>query len=108
MPKLTISVPNDLYEKISKTAEKNDESMSNIIIKMTGLGFLVADSKDKKSASGLSEIDEHCSKLIIQMNALVKEMAEKNLGYDRLKFSSLRDKAVDRFNEIAGVSPDEL
>ena len=108
MPRLTISVPNDLYDKIINTAKINDDSMSNTIVKMTGLGFLVTENNKTKSASGLSEIEEHCSKLIIQMNALVKEMAEEKLDYNRDKFNSLRDKAIDRFNEIVGVSHEEL
>lgn len=108
MPRLTISIPNDLYDKITKSAEKNDESLSSVIVKMTELGFLVSKSSGKKSPSGLTEIEDHCSKLIIQMNAIVKEMAEKNLDYDQKKFGLLRDKTVERFNEIIGVLPEEL
>ncbi len=108
MPRVSVTLPKDVHDKLSKYAEMNDESISNVVSKMAELGFMVKQSQEQKSSTGLSEIEQHCSKLIIQMNALVKEMAEKKLGYDRNKFNSLRDKAVDRFNEIVGCKPEEL
>ena len=108
MPRVSVTLPKDVYEKISKYSELNDESISNVVAKMAELGFMVKQNQDNKSGSGMSEIDEHCSKLMIQMNALVKEMAEKKLGYDKKMFDDIRDKAVDRFNDIVGYQPEEL
>ena len=99
---------NDVHDKLNNYAIKNDESLSNVVAKMAEFGFMVKESQEKKTDSGMTDIDAHCSKLVIQMNSLIKQLAEKELDYDSGKFNLLRDKAVDRFNEIVGIIPEEL
>lgn len=108
MPRVTVTLPNDLHTNLSDYAKSNDEPLSNVIAKMADLGYMVKKTQSQKSSSNLSETEEHCSKLIIQMNAIIKDFAEKKLGYDLNKFNLLRDKSIERYNELAGIKKEEL
>ncbi|QDQ41208.1 hypothetical protein E3226_012030 (plasmid) [Legionella geestiana] len=109
MPRLTITLPKDLHEKICAIAGDNDESLSYTIAKMAELGLLVKESQDSnKGKRNLSEAEEHCLKLIIQMNAIIKNMAAKALDYGQKDFDNLRDSALLKFNDLVGISPEQL
>lgn len=109
MPRLSITLPKDLYEKISSISGDNDESMSYTIAKMTELGLLVKESQENgKGKKNISDAEEHCLKLIIQMNAIIKNIAAKTLEYTQKDFDELRDSAVSKFNEIVGIKKDDL
>lgn len=108
MPRVSVTLPKDIHDKLYALAEKNDDSFSNVIAKMAELGYMVKQNQSKKSGSGLTEVEEHCLKLTIQMNAIIKDFAEKKLDYDAKKFTKLRDITVSRFNELAGIEAEEL
>ena len=48
MPRLTITLPKDIYEKIQAVSGEQEESMSFTIAKMTELGLLVTENQKKK------------------------------------------------------------
>lgn len=109
MPRLTITLPKDIYEKIKAISGDQDESMSYTIAKMTELGLLVTENQKKNNgAKKLSEVEEHCFKLIIQVNAIIKNMAAKNLDFTQEEFDKLRDSSILKFNELMGMKQEEL
>lgn len=109
MPRVTIHMPNDTHEKIIEYAEKNDDSISGAVTKMAEIGLLVTESRKKqKEEDKYTDIEKYCQKLIIQINALVKNLASKQAGYDEDDFTKLRDATLKRYNEIAGIEPEEL
>lgn len=108
MPRLSITLPKDLYDKVADISGDNDESMSYTIAKMTELGLLVTENQKKNKAKALSDIEEHCYKLIIQMNAIIKNIAAKQLDFNKDDFDKLRDAAILKYNELIGIEIEEL
>ena len=109
MPRVSITLPKDLFEKITAIAGDNDESISYTIAKMAELGLLVTENQKKKQdEKSVSDIEEHCFKLMIQVNAITKNLAAKQLGYNQDEFDKLRDLSVNKYNELMGIFPEEL
>ena len=109
MPRLTITIPKDIYAKISTMANNNDQSLSHVIAKMTELGLMITENQKKnKNKKGMQDVEEHCYKLIIQMNAIIKNIAAKQLDYTKDNFDKFKDAALARFNDLAGLVPEEL
>lgn len=109
MPRLTITLPKDIYDKVQTIAGDQDESMSYTISKMTELGLLVTENqKNNNGVKKLSDIEEHCFKLTIQMNAIIKNMAAKNLDFSQEEFDKIRDSSILKFNELMGIKREEL
>ncbi len=76
---------------------------------MCDIGLLVTESQNEKTPlDEMSEVEKHCYKLTIQMNAFMKNIAAKQLGYSADEFEKIRDGAIKKFNELAGVTPEEL
>lgn len=109
MPRLSVTFPKDLCAKITAIAGDNDESISYTIAKMTELGLMVTENQKKnKNKKSMQDVEEHCYKLIIQMNAIIKSIAAKKLDYTKDNFDKFKDAAVARFNDLAGLVPEEL
>ena len=110
MPKTSIYISNDLYKKISAISDENDESFSSVISRMASIGLMIEERKKQSSedANQESKIDVYCQKLTLQMNALLKAMAAKQMGYSDADFDKLRDATLDKYNEICGIKKEEL
>jgi len=109
MPRLSITLPKDIYDKVLAISGSNDESLSYTIAKMTELGLLVTENQKKnKTDKALPDVEDHCYKLIIQMNAIIKNMAAKQLDFTQEDFDALRDSAIIKFNDLVGIEPEEL
>ena len=109
MPRLTITLPKDIHEQIITIAGDNDESISYTIAKMTELGLLVTENQKKnKGEKKLSDIEEHCYKLTIQMNAIIKNMAARQLDFTQDTFDKIRDQAILKYNDLMGITVEEL
>ena len=108
MPRLSITLPKDLYDKVVAISGDNDESMSYTIAKMTELGLLVTENQKKNKAKSLSDIEEHCYKLTIQMNAIIKNIAAKQMDFKQEDFDKLRDAAILKYNDLIGIEAEEL
>lgn len=110
MPRVTIHVPNDIHDKLAKMAESNDDSMSSTITKMAEIGIMITENqkKIKSPEDRFSDIEKHCFKLMIQMNALIKNLATKDLGYGVDEFKKLTDASINKYKELLGIDPDEL
>lgn len=105
MPRVTVTVPNDLYKKLVKYAGDNDDSLSYTITKMTEIGLMVTESQQnqKSPEDKYSDIEKHCFKLMIQMNALLKNMASKQLDYGQDEFKKLMDLSINKYQELMGI-----
>lgn len=109
MPRVTIHVPNDTYQKIVDMASRNDESLSSTFVKLAEIGLYVKEKQAENNGGDQpSEIEQYCQKLIIQINALVKSLAAKQIGYTDTDFNKLRDASIAKYNEICGIKPEEL
>ncbi|SEG42458.1 hypothetical protein SAMN02746093_02902 [Legionella quinlivanii DSM 21216] len=110
MPRVTITLPNALYAKLIKYAGDNDDSLSYTITKMTEIGLMVTEkSQESQSAEDqFSEIEKHCFKLMIQMNALLKNIASKQMDYGQEEFKKLMDLSINKYQELMGIAPEEL
>lgn len=110
MPRVTVSLPKDLYEKLVNYAGDNDDSLSYTIAKMSEIGLMVTENKDevKSPEDRFTTIEKHCFKLSIQMNALLKNMASSQLQYSQDEFKKLQDLTNDKYHELMGIKPEEL
>jgi CRISPR/Cas system-associated protein Cas10 (large subunit of type III CRISPR-Cas system) len=110
MPRISVTFPQPLYDKLLKQAGSSDDSLSYTVIKMTELGMMVSESqeKSKNPEDRFSDIEKHCFKLMIQMNALLKNMASKQLDYGQDEFKKLMDLSVTKYHELMGIKEEEL
>lgn len=110
MPRISVTVPNMLYEKLLKHAGDNDDSLSYTITKMTEIGLMVTESQQEKKSleEKYPDVEKHCFKLIIQMNALLKNMATKQMDYGQDEFKKLMDLSINKYQELMGIAPEEL
>lgn len=110
MPRVTIHVPNDLHDKLTNMAEVNDDSLSATVTKMAEIGIMITENqkKNKSPEDRFTDIEKHCFKLSIQMNALIKNLATKELGYGTDEFKKLTDASINKYRELLGMEPDEL
>ena len=110
MPRVTVSLPKDLYERLLSYAGDNDESLSYTVAKMTEIGLMVTENKDeiKSPEDRYSKIEKHCFKLTIQMNALLKNMATSQLQYGQEEFKKLQDLTNEKYQELMEIKQEEL
>jgi len=110
MPRVTIHIPNDLHDKLAKMAKDNDDSLSSTISKMAELGVLITENqkKNKSPEDRFTDIEKHCFKLIIQLNALVKNIASKELEFGAEEFKKITDASINKYKELLGLEPEEL
>lgn len=110
MPRVTVSLPKDLYERLMDYAGDNDDSLSYTVAKMTEIGLMVSESKNenKSPEDRFSKIEQHCFKLVIQVNALLKNIATSQFQYGQEEFKKLHDLTNDKYQELLGIKPEEL
>lgn len=109
MPRVTVHLPNDIHDKLIGYAKVNDVSLSSAVAKMSEIGLLVSENQNEKSPlDELSEIEKHCYKLTIQMNAFMKNIAAKQLDFNDDQFEKIRDNSIKKFNQLVGVEPEDL
>ena len=91
-------------------AKDNDDSLSSTISKMAELGVLITENqkKNKSPEDRFTDIEKHCFKLIIQLNALVKNIASKELEFGAEEFKKITDASINKYKELLGLEPEEL
>src|SRR3990167_10998662 len=85
MPRLTVSVTDDVQQNLSLIAQQQRDSMSNVINQLIQIGMKHLDGSNNKTKL----IDKHCQQLIIQMNALIKNLCAQTLKLDQVDFDKL-------------------
>lgn len=102
MSRLTISLPNNLHNRIASLAIKNNDSMSHMINLLIQVGlnhwFEKNEPLNEKTA-----VEKHCYQLIIQMNALIKNMSAELLKLNREDFDKLQQGALMKYNELQNM-----
>lgn len=96
MSRLTITLPDVIHNRISLIANESNESMSTIINKLIVFGL----NYDKTDTDNNSLVDEHCQLLMIQMNALIKNLSAKTLDYKKEDFESLHKASIKKLEEL--------
>ncbi|KTC78707.1 hypothetical protein [Legionella cincinnatiensis] len=102
MSRLTISLPNNLHNRIASLAIKNNDSMSHMInlLIQVGLNHWFEKSEPLKEKTA---VEKHCHQLIIQMNALIKNMSAELLKLNRDDFDKLQQGALMKYNELQNM-----
>ena len=104
-------MPNSLLVQLQTVAENNQDSLSYTAMKMIEIGLLVSQNSDKKTTQVSTDpVQQHCQKLIMQMNELIKSMARNKaiLDYEPKDFEELKEKVLIRFDELTGVKKELL
>lgn len=101
MPRLTITLPSTLYNRLSGIALQSNDSMSGVINRLISIGMHSV-SEDHQIKH--NEVEQHCQQLIIQMNALIKNMSSEILKFSQDDFEQLRHAATAKYKELAKFS----
>lgn len=96
MSRLTITLPDVIHNRLSLIANETNESMSNVINKLIAFGL----NSDSDSEHSGSIVEEHCQLLLIQMNALIKNLSAKALDYKKEDFESLYKASLKKLEEL--------
>jgi len=100
MPRLSVTLSDAKHGRLSFIAAQNKDSMSNIINQLIDLGIEHLETK----STSLPLVERHCQQLIIQMNALVKNLSAEILKFDQSDFDQLRKVALNKYNELIAQS----
>jgi|LakMenEpi03Aug12_release.lakeMendotaPanAssembly.Ray.scaffolds.fasta_scaffold962725_2 hypothetical protein len=96
MTRLTITIPNPLYARLSVMATQNKESISSLINEFIIAGMQKADKTNEEK----SLVEEHCQQLTIQMNVLIKKLSEKILDLTKEDFHELRKTSIHKHSQL--------
>ena len=96
MPRLTITLPCTVYNKISLLASECEDSMSGIINRLVRVGMHCRENDPQLP----DPIAQHCYHLIIQMNALVKNISSEVLNLTQQDFEKLKMAAHEKLEEL--------
>ncbi|HAU1387079.1 TPA: hypothetical protein KKX58_001667 [Legionella pneumophila] len=109
MPRITITIPDNLHKEVVKMAGKENDSVSYTVARLIELGLLVMNSKDKKDDEKTdTDLEDYCYKLIIQMNGIIKELAVEKFNFDNEKISKITNDTLAKFNKLKGIQNEPL
>ena len=76
--------------------------MSGIINRLPGIGMNCVDEENHHAELDQSnkQVEQHCHHLIIQMNALIKNMSAEMLKFTQEDFERLRQAAMRKYNDL--------
>ena len=98
MPRLTISLSQIMHNRLSSLSTQHDDSLSNTINKLLQIGMMHLNEDINKSSN---YVEVHCQQLIIQMNALLKNISVEILKFKQEDFEHLRKATMVKYNELA-------
>lgn len=101
MARITITIPDNLHTQVLKLAKKESGSVSYTVARLVELGLLVTNNKNQRSEEKeISKVDEYCSKLIIQINGILKELAVDNFEFTPEKIAKINQETIDKYKEL--------
>lgn len=100
MARITITMPDSLHAQVLKFSKKEQSSVSYTISKLVELGLLVANKKNQKQEGQPSKVEEHCNKLIIQINGILKELATEHFELSPEKIAKITQETTDKYKEL--------
>ncbi|MDP3706149.1 MAG: hypothetical protein Q8R24_09610 [Legionellaceae bacterium] len=101
MPRLTISLPQAMHNRLSSLSVRHNDSLSKIINKLLQVGMYHLDEEQSNESPA---VEKHCQQLIIQMNALIKNLSVEVLKCNQNDFEQLRQAAQSKYNELVAFS----
>src|SRR5262245_20973105 len=96
MHRLTITLPDTIYNHLSLQASQCEGSISSVINRLIRIGMQYVDERNQAKS-----VEQHCHHLIIQMNALLKNLSVEILELNQDDFEQLRQAAWNKYNELA-------
>jgi predicted CopG family antitoxin len=110
MARLTISLPEKMYNRISSLSIQENDSMSGMINRLIEIGLYQLSEEPQKKNPKINKnySDQHCQQLIIQMNALIKNISSEVLKYDQEDFEKLRQISLQKYNDLIGYNHEEI
>lgn len=100
MPRLTITLPKAVYNRLGSIAMQSNDSMSAIINHFIGVGMNSMDNTQPSKPKFANQAEQHCQQLIIQMNALIKNMSAEMLKFNQDDFDKLKQVAAVKYSEL--------
>ena len=106
MPRITITLPNPVYNRLTSLALDADDSMSGIINRLLGVGMNCVNGENHQAElhQSTKQVEQHCQHLIIQMNALIKNMSAEILKFNQDDFDRLRQAAMGKYNDLVSIN----
>lgn len=104
MTRLTITLPKPVYNRLSSIAIQSNDSISGVINRLIGIGIHYMDEHQSKQDKADSQVEQHCHHLIIQMNALIKNMSAEILKFNQEDFEQLRQATLVKYSELVKAS----
>lgn len=109
MPRITITLPDNLHKQVLTIAGKENDSLSYTTSRLIEIGLLVMNSKtENKDENKTNDIEEYCQKLIIQINGIVKEIAVNKFNFDNDKIAKITSDTLSKFNKLKGIQHESL
>lgn len=105
MARITVTLPDNLHQKISELAGKENDSISYTVSKLVDIGLMVMNSKNEKKED---ELNEYCQKLIIQINGILKELAVDKFNIENDKITKITNETLVKFNRLKGIHEEPL
>ena len=98
MPRLTISLSQPMHNHLSALAAQQDNaSLSQVVNQLLQLGIR---SLNDSEPTITTPVEQHCQQLIMQMNALIKNLSVEVLKFNQNDFEQLRQAAMAKYNEL--------
>ena len=97
MPRLTISLPQNMHNRLSSLSVQHNDSLSNTINKLLQVGMYHLDEEQSNESP---VIEKHCQQLIIQMSALIKNISVEILKLNQDDFDRLRQATQAKYQEL--------
>lgn len=102
MPRLTISLPKAVYNRLSSIAAQSNDSMSSVINQLIMLGMHgMGDDSRENLLKKNNQVEQHCHHLIIQMNALIKNLSAEMLKFNQEDFERLWQASSVKYAELS-------
>ena len=79
MARIMITMPDSLHTQVLKFSKREQASVSYTVSKLVELGLFVTNNKNQNKDEQPSKIEEHCNKLIIQINGILKRISNRSI-----------------------------
>lgn len=105
MKRVTISLDDAFYKSLTKMAENQNKNLSSVIVEMASIGYQSEKQKEEDTSdeSLFTDIEKHSFKLIIQSYGILRQLAQKELGYEQSDFEQLRELTLSKYEELMNL-----